>query len=92
MPKVEEPPIIWHVNTHDLARRGQAIFERISPLLEAEHRGKFIAIEPDSGDYFIATRGMEAIDTGRAKHPDKLFYLARIGFPAAVIYSGYAPC
>ena len=44
----------------------------------------FAAIEVDSGDYFLGTRMIEAVDKAEAKYPDKLVYIVRIGFRAAV--------
>ena len=69
----------------EIARRGQAIFdERLRTQLEKTHRDFFIAIEPDSGDYFLGRTLDEAIGTGRKAHPDRLFYALRIGHPTAL--------
>jgi hypothetical protein len=69
----------------DVARRGQELYDqRLRSTLEAQHHGFFVAIEPDSGDYFIAPKLDEAIQAARAAHPDRLVYAVRIGFGAAV--------
>lgn len=44
----------------------------------------FAAIEPDSGEYFLGARIGEAIEKARSKHPNKLVYIVRIGFRAAI--------
>ncbi len=88
MPKVKEPVVVWNVNTEEIDRLGQEIFRRVGPTLEAEHTGRYIAIEPYSGEFFIADRGIEAILAGRAKHPGRVFFLGRIGFRTAVTHKG----
>lgn len=57
--------------------------ENLKTLLEPSEVGKFVAIEPDSGSYFVNESDVEAILSGRAVLPDKLFYLMRIGYNAA---------
>ena len=69
----------------ELARRSKAVYDaRLRQRLEAEARGKFVAIEPDSGDYYLGNTLSEAIGASRKSHPDKLAYAMRIGESAAV--------
>jgi hypothetical protein len=49
-----------HINPKELAAKGEAVYERMKEQLEKEHYGKFIAIEPESGDYEIADRAIDA--------------------------------
>lgn len=68
----------------DIARRGQALYEsRICAVVEAEHKGKFLVLDVDSGDYEIDAEDIMAMKRARAKHPDAVFYIARIGVTAA---------
>jgi hypothetical protein len=64
---------------------------KLKALLEPTYIGKFAAIEPDSGDYFVGNRMAEAMQKARAKHPDKKFFLVRIGFKAAVRFRNPVP-
>jgi hypothetical protein len=74
----------------ELAARGKALYEsKLKPLLEPEQKGKFIAIEPDTEQYFLGKTGTEALLAARAALPDKLFFLARVGYPAAHTIGGY---
>lgn len=41
-----------------------------------------MAIEVDSGDYFIESTVVKAITLAQKKYPDKKFYLKRIGYRA----------
>ena len=47
---------------------------------EARHKGKIVAIEPESGDYFIGVTTMEALRKARNRHPGKAFVFKRIGY------------
>ena len=68
----------------DLAERAEKFYqEKLKALLEPAQIGKFVAIEPSSGSYFVNESDVEAILSGRAALPDKLFYLMRIGYEAA---------
>jgi hypothetical protein len=68
-----------------LTRRGERLYQtKLKALLEPDYTGMFAAIEPDSGDYFLGKRMAEALDNAKAKHPDKLVYLVRVGFPVAI--------
>jgi hypothetical protein len=62
--------------------RGQRLYEALKPQLEREHDGEVAALEVESGDYFLADTVAEAIQQGKARHPDKLFYIVRVGRPA----------
>lgn len=71
--------------TDDLVRRGQEIYDqRLKALLEPAHVNEFLAIEPDSGDYFLGKTLTEAITAARRAYPDRISYALRIGHPAAV--------
>lgn len=70
-----------------ISQKATRLYEtKLKALLEPAYIGKFAAIEPDSADYFVAARMAEALQMARAKHPDKKFFLVRIGFKAAVSF------
>jgi hypothetical protein len=70
-------------STEELDRRGWQRYAEIGPELEARHYGEFVMIEVESGEYFLGTTSQEALHRARAVHPDKAFYLIRIGYKAA---------
>jgi hypothetical protein len=73
-----------------LSEGGQRLYdERLRDLLEPEHNGQFVAIEPDTERYFLGATGLAALHAGRHELPDKLFYLLRIGSDAAYRVGGY---
>jgi len=69
---------------------GQRFYdEHLQQSLEPEHTGRYVAIEPCSGRYFLGDTGTEALLDARQALPESLFYLARIGHSAADTLSGY---
>jgi hypothetical protein len=56
--------------------------DRIRPLVEHEHKGKFIVIDILSGEYEIDADHLAASNRASAKHPDGLLYATRIGYRA----------
>jgi len=58
--------------------------ERLKAELEPLHGDEFVAIEPESGDFFLGKTLSEAIGASRAKHPERLAHALRVGHPAAV--------
>ena len=56
--------------------------------LEARHTGRFVAIEPDSGEYFLGDTFDEAVKHARTKYPFRLSHTIRIGHRAAFKLAG----
>ena len=73
----------------EIAQKGEEIYQRISKRIEKKHTGDFIAIEVESGKYFFGQTQVEAIEKAKKHFPSKIFYLMKVGFPAAVTFSGY---
>lgn len=71
--------------TIELARRAEELYEqRLKALLEATHLNEFVAIEPDSGDYFLGSTLSEAAQGLRKAHPGRRGFIMRVGHRAAV--------
>lgn len=73
----------------DRAKRLYA--ERLQPVLEAEHRDRFVAIEPDSGDYFVADTLDGAVNAAIDQYPTRLTHVIRVGHKAA-LHIGQMTC
>jgi hypothetical protein len=58
--------------------RCKPFFEQVKAELIATHYNWFVAVEPDSGDYFIAQKLEEVGQQCRQKHPDKIPHIFRI--------------
>jgi len=55
-------------------------FKRINQELSTKHKGKIVAIELHTGDYFIGNSELEAYNLAIKKYPGKEFLFKRIGF------------
>jgi hypothetical protein len=78
MPKPPQDP-------EGFARRAEAYYARsLRAQLEPEHTGKYLVLDVESGDYELDEDEMAALDRARAKHPDRLFYILRVGYRASV--------
>lgn len=69
----------------EIVRQAESIYaRRLQAILEPEHTGDFVAIEPQSGDHFLGATLSAAIAAARRAHPDRIAYVMRIGDRAAV--------
>ena len=68
-----------------VAARAKSLYEQqLRADLEAQHRDKFVAIEPDSGDYFVGSTYGESVLAARQAHPQRLSFVIRVGHDAAI--------
>jgi hypothetical protein len=68
-----------------LIERAEKLYAaQLRALLEPSHLHKFVAIEPESGDYFLGGTMSEAIGAARRAHPDRLTHTMRVGHDAAL--------
>lgn len=77
-------------STAELTRLGEMRYNQIKKEVEPRHIGKFVAIEVDSGDYFINKDSVKAVLNARKKYSNAIFYLARVGYPTAFSIKGNA--
>lgn len=66
-----------------ISRAKQLYEEKLKAELEAEYRDRFVAIEPDSGDYFVGDTFDEAVKQATEKYPTRISHTIRIGHEAA---------
>jgi hypothetical protein len=72
-------------NLDDLVRSAESLYQRsLRAKLEHSHPDEFVAIEPESGDYFLGRTLSQAIGAARAAHPDRLSHAIRVGHQAAL--------
>lgn len=83
---------IFNFNQEELAEKGKKIYyEKLKDRLELEHKGEIVAINTDTGDYFLGKTLLEAVKKGRRKYPKAIFYSIKIGYPAVVKFRGILP-
>ncbi len=59
-------------------KKAEGIYNKIKDKLK-DQEGKIVAIDPDSGDYFIGDDILGAYDEGVKKHPGGEFFFKRVG-------------
>jgi hypothetical protein len=75
----------WIMNSTDLYQRAERFYqERLRTELERSHLNDFVAIEPESGDYFLGRTLSEASAAASAAHPDRRCCVLRVGHAVAL--------
>lgn len=65
--------------------RAEAIYDsRLKAILEPDHEHSFVAIEPDSGDYFLGKTLSEAAQAAREVYADRPTHAMRVGHRVAI--------
>ena len=69
--------------TKSVIDRAKHIYaDQLRTNLESQHRDRFVAIEPESGEYFLGDTFDEAVKSARTKYPSRLSHTIRIGHRA----------
>ena len=69
----------------EFVRKAEDLYaSRLRAILELEHMDEFVAIEPESGDYFLGKTLSEAARAARQSYPDRLNHVMRVGRKAAL--------
>lgn len=63
----------------DMLKEAKSIYAKIVGELEKQHKGKIVAIELCSGNFFIGNSVDEAYARGSKAYPDKTFVYMKIG-------------
>ena len=64
----------------------KSLFQKISRELSPRYKGKIVAIDTESGNYFVGDSELDAYKKAIQKYPDKQgkqFVFKRIGFDSA---------
>ena len=74
----------------EVASRGEAIYKKqIRGKVEHKHKGKFLVIDIETGEYEMNADDLVATKRLLAKHPDAVIYGLQIGFPTAYRIGGH---
>lgn len=75
--------------TKSVIDRAKRIYaSQLQSDLESRHMNRFVAIEPESGEYFLGDTFDEAVRSARTKYPSRLSHTIRIGHRAAFHIGG----
>lgn len=75
--------LLTKVDIQKIAEEGAKIYERIKNQHDSKEKGKFLAIEIESEDVFLGETSAEALMSARQAHPNKVFYVVKIGYDVA---------
>lgn len=75
--------LIKKTDIQKIAKTGAKIYETIRLQYEPAQNGKFLAIDIENRDIFIGNTSSRAVELARKAHPNKVFYVVKIGFSAA---------
>lgn len=81
----KEPPMPYaNYTPQEVAARGEALYEqRIRNTVEAEHKGRFLVLDIETGMYEIDEDDLIATKRLLARQPQAVTYGLRIGYPTA---------
>ena len=75
--------------TLSIAERAKSLFDhQLRAELESKHTDRFVAIEPDSGDYFLGSTFSESVMAAHASYPERISFVIRVGHEAAIHMGG----
>jgi len=81
----ERQPNMASKQSSELASRASAIYEqKLRSRLESTNPDDFVAIEPESGDFFLGKTLSEAIQAARAAHPARVPFALRVGHTSTI--------
>lgn len=83
--------LIKKADIQKIAEAGAKIYDEIKLQHEPDQNDKFLAIDIDSKDTFIGNTSSEAVELARKAHPNKVFYVVKIGSSAAETLARLAP-
>lgn len=81
--------LLKNINIQEIADKGMKIYGEIKANYEPKENGRFLAIEVESGDVSLGDTSAEALVKAKGKHPDKFFYVVKIGYDAAETLAEY---
>lgn len=69
-----------------IADRGAEIYGELRNKFDIpENKGKFLAIEVESGKTYLGNTSSEALESAKQEYPDRFFYVIKIGFNVSEI-------
>ncbi|OGI99460.1 hypothetical protein A3H53_02880 [Candidatus Nomurabacteria bacterium RIFCSPLOWO2_02_FULL_40_10] len=75
--------LIKQADIHHIAEEGSKIYLEIKDKYDPKEKGKFLAIDIDSKKVYLGVTSAEAVEEAKKNHPDKIFYVIKVGFDAA---------
>lgn len=69
----------------EFVRRAEDLYDgQLKAVLERDHLDEYVAVDPDSGEYFLGKTLGEAARAARQSCPNRPTHLMRVGHKAAL--------
>lgn len=75
--------LIKKADIQQIAEKGKTIYEQIKVNFDPKEKGKFLAIDVDTEKVYLGNSSAEAVALAKQNHPNKVFYVVKIGFDVA---------
>ncbi len=75
--------LIKKADIQKIATEGAKIYAIVRLQYEPINNGEFLAIDIESQKVYIGKTSSEAVELARKAHPNKVFYVVKIGFSVA---------
>ncbi|MBI4029998.1 hypothetical protein HY373_02345 [Candidatus Berkelbacteria bacterium] len=75
--------LIKKADIQKIAEEGAKIYDQIKVNYDPKEKGKFLAIDIDNKKVYLGNTSAEALESARQNHPNKVFYVVKIGFDVA---------
>lgn len=73
----------------EVENRGEKIYQqRIRAEVEPEHKGEFLVVDVETGEYEVDRSDLAATKRALARRPDAVLYGLRVGYPTAYRLGG----
>ena len=83
-----KPPEDWT----DFDEKGWRRLHELQPTLLPDHAKEIIAIDVETGDYYLGAKSRVTVDALRAEHPNRVAWVARVdGGPVVKYYDRIKP-
>jgi hypothetical protein len=80
---MENDELIKQADIQKIATEGAKIYEGLKAQYDLKEKGKFLAIDIDTKQTYLAETSADAVAEARKNNPNKVFYVVKIGFDAA---------
>ena len=78
-----------HYTREEIGRLGEEIYQcDIRSHVLPEHKGEFLTLDIETGDYEIGADDLQTVKSLRARRPDGVLYGLRIGYTSAYTLAG----
>lgn len=84
---MDDNDLLKKSNMEKIASEGTKIYEEVKSRYLPQDIGKYLAIDIDSKDVYLSDNTADAVLAAKKAHPDKVFFVVKIGYSAAEILS-----